>query len=85
MSGGESLSPGAAEAVPPGVCPLCGAGNACAMAGGGGSGSPCWCFAASFSGELLARVPPVARGRACICAACAAATAGAPAPRPPPT
>ena len=43
------------------------------MAGGGDPGQPCWCVAASFSDELLARVPPAARGRACICAACAAA------------
>ena len=39
MSGGESLSPAAADPVSPGVCPLCGAGNACAMASGGDRGS----------------------------------------------
>jgi hypothetical protein len=72
----------AAEGVPPGVCPLCGAGNACAMAGEGRPDSPCWCVAASFSDELLAGVPPLARGRACICAACAAAASGAPSQRP---
>jgi hypothetical protein len=33
-------------------------------------------MAVSFSDELLARVPPAARGRACICAACAAAALG---------
>ena len=72
MSNVDSLVPAAADSVPPGACPLCGAGNACAMAGGGDPGQPCWCVAASFSDELLARVPPAARGRACICAACAA-------------
>ena len=61
-----------ADPVPAGVCPLCGAGNACAMAGGGGTDLPCWCVAASFSDDLLERVPPAARERACICAACAA-------------
>jgi Cysteine-rich CWC len=65
-------STAAAEPVPPGVCPLCGAGNACAMAGRGGTDLPCWCVGASFSDDLLERVPPAARGRACICAACAA-------------
>jgi len=68
--------------MPSGVCPLCGAGNACAMAGGGGTCRPCWCVAASFSAELLQRVPPATRGRACICAACAAAP-GASGQRPP--
>jgi len=73
MSGGASLSPAAANPVSPGVCPLCGAGNACAMAIGSAAEPPCWCVAVSFSDELLARVPPAALGRACICAACAAA------------
>jgi len=78
MSGGEPLSPAAADPVLPGVCPLCGAGNACAMASGGDTSQPCWCAAASFSDELLARVPPAARGRACICAACTAAASSGP-------
>jgi len=73
VSGSESLPSAAADLVPRGVCPLCGAGNGCAMAGGGDADSPCWCVAVSFGDELLARVPPAARGRACICAACAAA------------
>ncbi|MCE9657945.1 MAG: cysteine-rich CWC family protein [Burkholderiales bacterium] len=77
MSGKESLASAAANDVPASVCPLCGSGNACAMAGDGGNASPCWCVAASFSDELLARVPLAARGRACICAGCAAATPGA--------
>ena len=56
-------------------CPLCGAGNACAMATADAADKPCWCVAASFSDDLLARVPPEARGKACICASCAAAAA----------
>ena len=73
MSSGDSLPPAADDPVPPGICPLCGVGNACAMAGGSDPDRPCWCMAVSFSDALLARVPPAARGRACICAACAAA------------
>ena len=61
--------------VPPDVCPLCGAGNACAMARGDGPERPCWCVGATFGAELLARVPAAAQGRACICAACAGAAA----------
>ena len=66
-----------AQPLPADRCPLCGAGNACAMANGGSSANPCWCIGASFGPELLARVPPAARGLACICAACAAAAAEA--------
>jgi hypothetical protein len=33
---------------------------------------PCWCTQVDFSAELLDKVPPAARGTACICAACAA-------------
>jgi hypothetical protein len=32
---------------------------------------PCWCMQVDFGAELIARVPPQHRGRACICAACA--------------
>jgi hypothetical protein len=32
---------------------------------------PCWCTQASFSKELLERLPAEARGTSCICAACA--------------
>jgi len=78
MSSGVSLPPAADDPVPPGICPLCGAGNACAMAGGSDPDRPCWCMAVSFSDALLARVPPAARGRACICAVCAAAAVEGP-------
>jgi hypothetical protein len=39
------------------------------------TGQRCWCEAAAFSTELLARVPEAERGVSCICAACAAAEA----------
>jgi hypothetical protein len=75
MSGAEpSRNDASGAAVPADRCPLCGGGNACAIAAGSDPGSPCWCVAAAFDAELLARVPLGARGRACICAACAAAS-----------
>lgn len=55
-------------------CPLCGQANRCAMELERETGEPqppCWCTQADFSQELLDRVPPAARGTACICAACA--------------
>ena len=61
----------------PSRCPLCGRDNRCAMEierETGQAQPPCWCLSATFSAELLARVPPAARGQACICAACAAAS-----------
>ena len=76
MSGDPSPAAGAAAAVPPDRCPLCGGGNACAMAAGGDA-PPCWCVAATFDDALLERVPREARGRACICAACAGVAANA--------
>ncbi|TXK30998.1 cysteine-rich CWC family protein [Ottowia sp. GY511] len=58
-------------------CPLCGGPNGCAMAQVVAGAAPvaCWCRDADFAPELLARVPPEARRRACICAACVAAAA----------
>jgi hypothetical protein len=61
-------------------CPLCGAGNACALEAERATGiaqPPCWCMSASFGEALLSRVPPAARRKACICARCAAAAARA--------
>lgn len=56
-------------------CPLCGQPNLCAMEQARLTGQPtlepCWCTQATFSPELLARVPQAARGQACICARCA--------------
>lgn len=62
----------------PVLCPLCGQANRCAMEVERESGirqPPCWCTQASFSEELLARIPPASRNKACICAACAAGSA----------
>jgi hypothetical protein len=59
--------------VPADRCPLCGGGNACAMAAGSDPLRRAGASPRTFDGELLARVPLAARGRACICAACAAA------------
>ena len=58
----------------PCACPLCGQANQCAMELERVSGvkqPPCWCTQASFSAELLARLPEAARQQACICATCA--------------
>ena len=57
------------------LCPLCGAANGCVPARSGRFDEPCWCQAASFSAELLARVPAELRDVACVCAACAASAA----------
>lgn len=62
-------------AVDPARCPLCGQPNDCAMARQRATGQaqpPCWCTQVTFSAALLARVPPPARGVACVCARCAA-------------
>ncbi len=67
---------GAPSAIDPTRCPLCGQPNACAnqLARATGVAQPaCWCTAATFPPELLARVPAEAQRKACICAACAGA------------
>ena len=64
-----------AERPDPSRCPLCGESNRCAMevARETGQAQPaCWCMAADFSADLLARVPLGQRRMACICARCAA-------------
>nr|WP_145551692.1 cysteine-rich CWC family protein [Variovorax boronicumulans] len=54
------------------TCPLCGQANACVMASGDAArAADCWCMRASIGPEVLARVPPDARGLACVCARCA--------------
>jgi hypothetical protein len=60
------------------LCPLCGKANLCAMEierTTGEKQGPCWCTQATFSRELLARIPQGDKGTACICAACVAADA----------
>lgn len=59
-------------------CPLCGEANRCAVEierETGVAQGPCWCLVATFTDALRERVPPEARGLACICARCAAAAA----------
>jgi len=63
-----------AAAAPRLTCPLCGGANGCAAAASGRLDTPCWCSGATFSAELLERLPPHERGAACVCAACATAS-----------
>ncbi len=68
----SAAQPGAVDTR---LCPLCGQGNQCANEIERATGVPqeaCWCTTASFSAELLERVPVAARRLACICARCAA-------------
>ncbi|MFM1907281.1 MAG: hypothetical protein RLZZ591_958 [Pseudomonadota bacterium] len=61
--------------IDPTQCPVCGKSNQCAMELAKATGqaqAPCWCTEATFSAELLSRVPEDLRGKACICPACAA-------------
>jgi len=68
------MTASALPVVDPCCCPLCGQPNACAgqiERQTGVAQPPCWCNQATFSAELLARVPEAARRKACICQACA--------------
>ncbi|MEM1350356.1 MAG: cysteine-rich CWC family protein [Myxococcota bacterium] len=56
------------RALDPKRCPLCHEPNECGLAAGK---SKCWCFTQHVPEEVLARVPPEARGVACVCALCA--------------
>ena len=60
-----------ATPVPAHACPLCGGPNACAAAQSGSFDTPCWCREATFSPDLLARLPDEERGQACVCQDCA--------------
>jgi len=62
-------------AAPHVLCPICGGPNSCVPAASGRLDTPCWCSDASFSADLLERVPANQRRAACICASCAAAAA----------
>ena len=55
-------------AVDPQRCPICGADNHCAVARGKGA---CWCFTRHIPDDVLEKIPPAARERACVCQACA--------------
>lgn len=69
--------PATAKPLPNVTCPLCGGPNGCASAQRGSFDGPCWCNDATFTPELLARVPEDQRRIACICARCAAGAAAA--------
>ncbi len=56
------------NAIDPSRCPLCGQPNECGIAAGE---STCWCFETAIPAEALEKVPPEARGAACICKTCA--------------
>ncbi len=51
----------------PSTCPLCGRPNRC---GACSNAVPCWCAEIVIPAELIARVPPESRDRACICRLC---------------
>lgn len=59
------------SAIDPGICPLCGRPNGCAMAAGG-DGQVCWCARVTIDARVLERIPVEQRGVACVCARCAA-------------
>lgn len=56
------------NAIDPCRCPLCSHDNYCRVAAGKGV---CWCFAQPIPEEVLTKVPPDARGIACLCESCA--------------
>lgn len=74
------MSPMPSDSPDPARCPLCGAANRCAMEAERETGQPqppCWCTQVAFDRAVLARIPPKARGLACVCQACASAAAAA--------
>ena len=59
--------------IGPSTCPICGETNQCAQEIAKATGKPpetCWCMTATFSSELLDRVPEEAKNKACICEKC---------------
>lgn len=58
--------------VDPLVCPLCGKANACVNLADKDVSRSCWCNdpAITFPAELLSRIPPDMRRKACVCKAC---------------
>src|ERR1043165_6973756 len=51
-------------------CPLCGSADDCQLCTTAAYKGPCWCASTRIPNELLSRVPPDARSRACICRGC---------------
>ncbi len=56
--------------LPAHECPLCGGGNACAVAQSGSFDTPCWCREVTVAPDLLARIPEERRGQSCVCQDC---------------
>ena len=61
----------ALDGVDPSRCPLCGRPNECAALRGE---SDCWCKTVVVPQDVMDRVPPEARGVACVCRECAGLT-----------
>lgn len=55
----------------PSRCPLCGEPNRCAMLKGE---ADCWCRRVTIPREVIERIPPEAKGVACVCERCATAS-----------
>ncbi len=51
-------------------CPLCEKPNACQLCTAAAYKGACWCQELEIPGELLARVTPELRNKACICQPC---------------
>ena len=51
-------------------CPLCGLPNDCQLCSVAAYKGPCWCASVKIPEELIARIPPEARNKACLCRAC---------------
>ena len=61
------------KVIDPSKCPICGESNQCAQEIAKATGKPpeaCWCMTATFSSELLDRVPKEAQNKAFICSKC---------------
>lgn len=55
------------------LCPMCNGQNLCATEIAKATGEPeqpCWCREVKFTDELLAQVPAVSLGLACVCRNC---------------
>jgi len=70
MPDADDSSPSGAP-LPHCRCPLCGQANACAPVTAGRFDVPCWCSEVRFAPEVLARIAPSERHRACLCRRCA--------------
>jgi hypothetical protein len=58
-------------AIDPTRCSLCGCENDCQLCTSAPYKGHCWCVSVKFSDEILQRIPPEARNRACLCRNCA--------------